>query len=220
MLLGCVAGTIEAVLHNGNWWTAVPVAVFILVFSSLVVVRPGQSRVVQFFGSYVGTVRRPGLWCVLPLHVRREVSVRVRNFETNRLKVNDADGNPIEIAAIVVWRVADTAKAVYAVDDYPNFVTVQAESALRHVTTGHPYDDNLGTGTSLRGSTDVVRPSSHERLPNGSRSPASRSSKCGSVISRTRRRLPKRCCGDSRPARSSRPGRASSRARSEWSRWR
>ncbi len=156
VLLGCVAGTIEAVLHNGNWWTAVPVAVFILVFSSLVVVRPGQSRVVQFFGSYVGTVRRPGLWCVLPLHVRREVSVRVRNFETNRLKVNDADGNPIEIAAIVVWRVADTAKAVYAVDDYPNFVTVQAESALRHVTTGHPYDDNLGTGTSLRGSTDVV----------------------------------------------------------------
>jgi len=156
VLFGCIAGTVEAVLHHGDWWTALPVVVFGLVFSSLVVVPPGQSRVVQFFGSYVGTVRQPGLWCVLPLHVRRAVSVRVRNFETNRLKVNDADGNPIEIAAIVVWRVADTAKAVYAVDDYPNFVTVQAESALRHVTTGHPYDDTLGTGTSLRGSTDVV----------------------------------------------------------------
>jgi regulator of protease activity HflC (stomatin/prohibitin superfamily) len=83
--------------------------------------------------------------------------VRVRNFETNRLKVNDADGNPVEIAAIVVWQVADTAKAVYAVDDYLNFVRVQAESALRHVATTHPYDDAGQEGaTSLRGSTDIV----------------------------------------------------------------
>lgn len=87
---------------------------------------------------------------------REDVSIRVRNFETNRLKVNDADGNPVEIAAIVVLQVADTAKAAYAVDDYPDFVSVQAESALRHVANGHPYDDNQGAGTSLRGSTDVV----------------------------------------------------------------
>jgi regulator of protease activity HflC (stomatin/prohibitin superfamily) len=113
--------------------------------------------VVQFFGSYVGTIRRPGLWWVWPpLSVRRAVSIRVRNFETNRLKVNDADGNPVEIAAIVVWQVADTAKAVYAVDDYPAFVSIQAESALRHVATGHPYEDTQGHGTSLRGSTDTV----------------------------------------------------------------
>jgi len=88
--------------------------------------------------------------------VRRRVSVRVRNFETDHLKVNDADGNPVEIAAIVVWQVADTAKSTYAVEDYRKFVSAQAESALRHVATSHPYDDTAGTGTSLRGSTDVV----------------------------------------------------------------
>jgi regulator of protease activity HflC (stomatin/prohibitin superfamily) len=87
---------------------------------------------------------------------RKAVSVRVRNFETNRLKVNDADGNPVEIAAIVVWQVADTVKAIYAVDDYDDFVRVQSESALRHVATTHPYDDAGGAGESLRGSTDVV----------------------------------------------------------------
>jgi regulator of protease activity HflC (stomatin/prohibitin superfamily) len=112
--------------------------------------------VIQFFGSYVGTVRHPGFWWVLPLTVRRTVSVRVRNFETAHLKVNDADGNPVEIAAIVVWQVADTAKSTYAVDNYLNFVSVQAESALRHVATSHPYDDTTNAGTSLRGSTDVV----------------------------------------------------------------
>jgi regulator of protease activity HflC (stomatin/prohibitin superfamily) len=93
---------------------------------------------------------------VTPLTTRRGISIRVRNFETSRLKVNDADGNPVEIAAIVVWQVADTAKAVFAVEDYADFVRVQAESALRHVATSHPYDDPGGEGTSLRGSTDVV----------------------------------------------------------------
>jgi regulator of protease activity HflC (stomatin/prohibitin superfamily) len=111
---------------------------------------------VRFFGSYVGTVRRTGLSWILPLSDRRNVSIRVRNFETNHLKVNDADGNPVEIAAIVVWQVADTSRALYAVDDYLNFVRVQAESALRHVATSHPYDDPGGDGMSLRGSTDVV----------------------------------------------------------------
>jgi regulator of protease activity HflC (stomatin/prohibitin superfamily) len=156
VLLGCVAATAAAVNSHADGWTALPIVVFFLVLSTLVIVPPGQSRVVQFFGSYVGTVRRPGLWSVFPLTVKRAVSVRVRNFETNRLKVNDADGNPVEIAAIVVWQVADTARAVYAVDDYSDFITVQAESALRHVANGHPYDDPQGTGTSLRGSTDVV----------------------------------------------------------------
>jgi regulator of protease activity HflC (stomatin/prohibitin superfamily) len=80
----------------------------------------------------------------------------VRNFETNHLKVNDADGNPVEIAAIVVWQVADTSKATFAVDSYLGFITVQAESALRHVATSHPYDNSSEDGTSLRGSTDIV----------------------------------------------------------------
>ncbi|WP_323095734.1 SPFH domain-containing protein [Intrasporangium sp. YIM S08009] len=139
---------------TGLLW--LPILVAALVLSALVVVPPGQTQVVQFFGRYVGTVARPGFWWVLPLTIRRQVSIRVRNFETGRLKVNDADGNPVEIAAIVVWQVADTARSTYAVDDYRNFVTVQAESALRHVATSHPYDDSEGTGTSLRGSTDVV----------------------------------------------------------------
>jgi regulator of protease activity HflC (stomatin/prohibitin superfamily) len=133
-----------------------PALLALVVLSTLVIVSPGESRVVQFFGRYVGTVRRTGLTWVLPLTSRRSVSLRVRNFETNRLKVNDADGNPVEIAAIVVWQVADTARAVYAVDQYLDFVVVQAESALRHVATTHPYDDPTGEGTSLRGSTDVL----------------------------------------------------------------
>jgi hypothetical protein len=128
----------------------------LVVLSSLVIVQPGQTRVIQFFGRYVGTVRRPGMSWVLPLTLRFAVSVRVRNFETNHLKVNDADGNPVEIAAIVVWQVADTAKARYAVDDYEDFVNVQSESALRHVAVTHPYDDPTDEGTSLRGSTDLV----------------------------------------------------------------
>jgi regulator of protease activity HflC (stomatin/prohibitin superfamily) len=135
---------------------AVPVVVGVVVLTSLVIVQPGHTKVVRFFGSYVGTVRPTGLWWIVPLADRRTLSIRVRNFETNHLKVNDADGNPVEIAAIVVWQVADTSRAAYAVDDYINFVQVQAESALRHVATTHPYDDPAGDGTSLRGSTDVV----------------------------------------------------------------
>ena len=155
VLAACGEGMLLAARHDvGIFW--LPLLVFILVVTSLVVVPPGQTSVVQFFGRYVGTVRRPGFWWVLPLTVRRKVSIRVRNFETNHLKVNDANGNPVEIAAIVVWQVADTAKSTYAVDSYLDFVSVQAESALRHVATTHPYDDNDGAGTSLRGSTETV----------------------------------------------------------------
>jgi hypothetical protein len=133
-----------------------PILLIVLLATTLVIVPPGRSSVVQFFGRYIGTVQQPGFWCVAPLTVRRTVSLRVRNFETNRLKVNDADGNPVEFAAIVVWQVADTAKSTYAVDNYVDFVSVQSESALRHIATSHPYDDASGTGTSLRGSTDIV----------------------------------------------------------------
>jgi hypothetical protein len=155
VLAGCVAAMVVIGHHDlGLLW--LPLVVFVLVITSLVIVPPGQTSVVQFFGRYVGTVCRPGFWWVLPLTIRRRVSVRVRNFETNHLKVNDADGNPVEIAAIVVWQVADTAKSTYAVDSYLDFVSVQAESALRHVATSHPYDDAGATGTSLRGSTDIV----------------------------------------------------------------
>jgi regulator of protease activity HflC (stomatin/prohibitin superfamily) len=140
----------------GSAWLVAPIVVFVIVISSLVIVPPGQTSVVQFFGRYVGTLRTQGLSWVLPLTSRRRISVRVRNFETNHLKVNDADGNPVEIASIVVWQVADTSKATFAVDNYLDFISVQAESALRHVATSQPYDNHSEGGTSLRGSTDVV----------------------------------------------------------------
>jgi regulator of protease activity HflC (stomatin/prohibitin superfamily) len=137
-------------------FVAVPIVAIVLISTGLVIVQPGQTSVVRFFGSYVGTIRRSGLTWTLPFTDRRGLSIKVRNFETNHLKVNDADGNPVEIAAIVVWQVAETARAMFAVDNYVNFVAVQSESALRHVATTHPYDDTTETGTSLRGSTDIV----------------------------------------------------------------
>jgi len=156
VLFICVGAAIAIHDSRASGLIAVPIVVFVIVIGSLVIVPPGQTVVVQFFGRYVGTLRQQGLSWVLPLATRRRVSVRVRNFETNHLKVNDADGNPVEIAAIVVWQVADTSKATFAVDSYLDFITVQAESALRHVATSHPYDNSSEDGTSLRGSTDIV----------------------------------------------------------------
>jgi regulator of protease activity HflC (stomatin/prohibitin superfamily) len=152
----CIAGAVLLAHSSVKGVIAVPIVVAVVILASLIIVQPGETRVVRFFGSYVGTVRRTGLSWILPLSDRRNVSIRVRNFETNHLKVNDSDGNPVEIASIVVWQVADTSRALYAVDDYLNFVRVQAESALRHVATTHPYDDPTDVGLSLRGSTDIV----------------------------------------------------------------
>ena len=128
----------------------------VLLASSLVIVVPGQTSVRQFFGQYIGTVRRTGVALVPPLTTGKKVSVKVHNFETNELKVNDLEGNPVNIAAIVVWQVADTARAVFAVEAYEDFIKAQAESALRHVATTHPYDEPGPGETSLRGGTDVV----------------------------------------------------------------
>jgi regulator of protease activity HflC (stomatin/prohibitin superfamily) len=152
----CVVAIVLIAHSSVKALEVVPIVVGVVILGSLVIVQPGQTKVVRFFGSYVGTVRRTGLSWILPLSDRRTVSTRVRNFETNHLKVNDAEGNPVEIAAIVVWQVADTSRALYAVDDYLNFVRVQAESAIRHVATTHPYDHPADEGLSLRGSTDIV----------------------------------------------------------------
>lgn len=128
----------------------------LLAFTTLTIVSPGQTSVRQFFGRYIGTIRRTGLVLVPPLTTGKKISVKVHNFETNELKVNDLDGNPINIAAIVVWQVADTARAVYAVEEYEEFIKTQSEAALRHVATTHPYDEPGPGETSLRGGTDVV----------------------------------------------------------------
>ena len=131
-----------------------PLVVFL--FRGLFAVPPNEARVLQLFGNYAGTVRTPGLRYTNPLHSRRRVSVRVRNFETERSKVNDTDGNPIEMAAVVVWKVADTAEATFEVDDYVNFVHVQSESAVRNLATRYPYDTHEKGQLSLRGDTEEI----------------------------------------------------------------
>src|SRR4051812_14932927 len=136
------------------WWGAVVwLAVLVIASGSLfglTIVNPNQAKVVQVFGTYVGSLKQPGLRWVNPLSTRRRVSLRIRNFESSKLKVNDQDGNPIEIAAVVVWRVIDTAEAMFMVDDYEHFLHVQAESALRNLATSFPYDSHSDTQMSLR----------------------------------------------------------------------
>ena len=116
-------------------------------------VNPNEGKVLQLFGKYVGTVRNPGLRWTNPFFSKKKVSLRVRNFETGKLKVNDQSGNPIEIASVVVWKVVDTAEAMFEVDDYQNFVHVQSESALRNMATGYPYDAHGEGDISLSGDT-------------------------------------------------------------------
>lgn len=134
----------------------------------LIAVQPNQARVLTFFGSYAGSVRRAGFWWVNPLTSKRVVSLRVRNFTSEKLKVNDADGNPVEIAAVVVWRVAESAKAVFDVDDYEQFVGIQSETALRSLATRYPYDSAGGERASLRENPDelaaALRKELEERL--------------------------------------------------------
>ena len=128
----------------------------IAVLCGLTTVAPGQARVVQLFGRYDGTVRTAGLRWVNPFTSRRNVSTRIRNHESDVLKVNDLDGNPIEIAAVVVWQVEDTAQAVFEVDSFVEFVHTQTETAIRHIATSYPYDDHDADGLSLRGNADEI----------------------------------------------------------------
>jgi regulator of protease activity HflC (stomatin/prohibitin superfamily) len=131
----------------------------LLIGPGVVVVQPNESRVLIVFGRYVGTLNEARLWWVNPFTIfwRKRISLRVRNFQTERVKVNDASGNPIEIAAVVVWRVTDTAKAVFDVESFEQFVTVQSEAALRHLANEYPYDDYRQDTTSLRGNADEIR---------------------------------------------------------------
>ena len=135
---------------------AVVLMVLLVLCAGFFVVEPNVSAVVMLFGQYRGTERRPGLWWMNPFAVKRPVSTRVRNFESAKLKVNDHDGNPIEIAAVVVWRVVDSAEALFQVDNYDNFVHVQSEAALRNLATSHPYDAHQEGQMSLRSNTVAV----------------------------------------------------------------
>lgn len=127
-----------------------------LFLRGLVLVNPNQSKVIVLFGDYQGTLRDHGFFWVNPFAVRRTISLRAHNFNSDKLKVNDLRGNPIEIGAVVVWRVRDTAQAAFDVEDFVSYVQVQTESALRHLASLHPYDSPHDTEVSLRGSSDAV----------------------------------------------------------------
>jgi regulator of protease activity HflC (stomatin/prohibitin superfamily) len=128
----------------------------IFLLTGLIVVNPNEAKVLQFFGRYSGTIKQPGLRWANPLYTKKRISQRIRNFESAHLKVNDNEGNPIEIAAVVVWRVVDTAEAVFEVDDYNNYVKVQTEAALRNLATSYTYDTHDEALMSLRGHTAAV----------------------------------------------------------------
>jgi regulator of protease activity HflC (stomatin/prohibitin superfamily) len=166
MLASALGALLLAVLlfvagAGANYWglilLAIPCGILGLYgLVGLFTVNPNEAKVLQLFGNYKGTVREPGLRWVNPFFTKRGISLRVRNFESERLKVNDLAGNPIEIAAVVVWRVVDTAEALFHVDNYDNFVHVQSESALRNMALSYPYDAHVEGEISLRSHTAEV----------------------------------------------------------------
>jgi len=138
---------------------APPLGIFLLLMlvpPGFLVVQPNESKVLTLFGRYYGTVKEAGLWWVNPFTAKKRLTLRTRNFETAKLKVNDANSNPIEIGAIVVWRVVDTAEAMFEVDDYENYVRVQSESAVRALASSYPYDSHATGEPALSSHTDVV----------------------------------------------------------------
>jgi len=161
-----ILGIIESA-RNGNGWGMVLFGLLILAdvgsVCGLFTVNPNEGVVLQLFGAYRGTAKDEGLRWANPFYSKRRISQRVRNFESAKLKVNDTDGNPIEIAAVVVWRVVDTAEAVFEVDDFENYVKVQSEAAVRNLATRYPYDTHEDDKVSLRGSTaEVAKDLKHE----------------------------------------------------------
>ena len=161
LVLIVVGGLVGRLALDGATAAGVAGALIVLLglvtLAGLTTVAPGEARVLQFFGRYIGTVRTPGLRWVNPFSSKRKISTRIRNNESDVLKVNDRDGNPIEIAAVVVWQVDDTARAVFEVDSFVEFVHTQADTAIRHIATTYPYDDHADDdGLSLRGNADEI----------------------------------------------------------------
>src|SRR4029079_10845648 len=164
---GLVLAAREAMVE-GILLSSLVIAIACACFAGLTVVNPNHAKIVTLFGVYKGSLKAPGLWWVNPLTTRRRLSLRVRNFESGKLKVNDHDGNPIEIAAVIVWRIVETFEAVFNVDDYEHFVHVQSESAVRILATTYPYDAHVESDISLRHSvgegTERLRHEIQERL--------------------------------------------------------
>jgi regulator of protease activity HflC (stomatin/prohibitin superfamily) len=171
VMLGAMYGLVQSAVGASAWevllWSLVLVLAIACV-PGLTVVNPNEAKVLTLFGVYKGSIKEPGFWWVNPLTTRRRLSLRVRNFESGRLKVNDLDGNPIEIAAVVVWRIVETFEAVFNVDDYEHFVHVQSEAAVRILATTYAYDAHEDDKHSLRSSvgeiTERLRHEIQERL--------------------------------------------------------
>ncbi|MYU12076.1 SPFH domain-containing protein [Streptomyces sp. SID8361] len=157
-----LAGAAVAAEHKGAWSTLLIVSGIVVILAAILTmcglntIAPGEARVVQLFGRYRGTIRTDGLRWVNPLTSREKISTRVRNHETAVLKVNDAYGNPIELAAVVVWKVEDTAQAMFEVDDFLEFVATQTEAAVRHIAIEYPYDAHEEDALSLRGNAEEI----------------------------------------------------------------
>lgn len=139
---------------------AILVVLAVLAASSLTIIGPNQSKVLTFFGRYIGTIKESGLYLTVPLTTKTTVSLRVRNFNSAILKVNDLQGNPVEIAAVIVFKVVDTSKALFAVEDYEKFVEIQSESAIRHVASEYAYD-NFGDHQALTLRSNPTEVSNH-----------------------------------------------------------
>ena len=153
------------VMSIGGILASALVSVIVAIFwVGFFMVHPNEAKVLQLFGKYVGTVHEPGLKWANPFYLKTAVSTRVRNFESSKLKVNDSRGSPIEIAAVVVWKVFDTAEALFEVDDYEEFVHIQSESALRNLSTSYPYEPHEGEGTALRSHPGEIAQSLREEI--------------------------------------------------------
>lgn len=171
VVLGAVWQLVEAIKVESFWMVGLWIVVLIVsgvCYAGLSVVNPNEAKVVQLAGVYKGTIKQQGFWWVNPLTTRRKLSLRVRNFESGHLKVNDHDGNPVEIAAVVVWRIVETFEALFNVNDYEHFVHVQSEAAVRILATSYPYDAHQEGQLSLRQSvgeiSDRLRHEVQERL--------------------------------------------------------
>jgi len=143
---------------------AIASTIVAICWAGLFMVHPNEAKVLQLFGKYVGTAHDPGLKWANPFYAKTPVSTRIRNFESGKLKVNDSRGSPIEIAAVVVWKVFDTAEALFEVDDYEEFVQIQSESALRNLSTTYPYEPHEGEGTALRSHPAVIAQALREEI--------------------------------------------------------
>ena len=227
LLLGASIGAALMLISAVNTGDVLKIVVWLMATAVLIgcwfgltIVNPNEAKVVQLLGSYQGTLKTQGLRWVNPLTLRRKVSLRVRNFESGKLKVNDHDGNPIDIAAVVVWRVVETAEAVLHVDDYEHFVHVQSEAALRNLATSYPYNARVDGQMCLRMSAGEIAHKLREEIQE-------RLAQAGVEVIEARishlayaSEIASAMLSGNRPARLSRHGKRLSKGPSAWSKWR